>query len=138
MAALRAKRPGVTILTICVTAACALAFGWGLTLAQGDASAGSALITLDQYDHGTGPVTFIHEDHGSSGASTPSCRSCHHTSNLGETPPACGECHVSHPSDDTPSILAAFHLQCVGCHVREIGDGNVSVEVTCGSCHRSD
>jgi len=128
----------MTIPTICVVVTAALAFGWALTLAQGDAGAGSALITLDQYDRGTGPVTFIHEDHGSTGASTPSCRTCHHTSNLGETPPACGECHISHPNDDTSSTLAAFHLSCVGCHVEEIKNGNTMVEITCESCHRSD
>jgi len=128
----------MTILTMFIAVTAALAFGWVVTLAQGDVGAGSALITLDQYDRGTGPVTFIHEDHGSSGASAPSCRTCHHTSSLGETPPACGECHVSHPDDDTPSTLAAFHLLCVECHVREIRDGNNSVELTCESCHRSD
>ena len=138
MATERAKRPGMMILTICAVVTCALAFGWVLTLAQGDAGAGSALITLDQYDRGTGPVTFIHEDHGSSGTTVPSCRTCHHTSVLGETPPACGECHVSHPDDDTPSTLAAFHIKCVGCHVGEIAGGNISVKITCESCHRAD
>jgi len=132
------KKTGVSILTICVVVISALAFGWVLTLAQGDAGAGSALITLDQYDRGTGPVTFIHENHGSSGTSNPSCRTCHHTSNLGETPPACGECHVSHPSDDTPSSLSAFHLLCVDCHVREIAGGSNTVKITCESCHRSE
>ncbi|MBN1881487.1 MAG: cytochrome c3 family protein [Deltaproteobacteria bacterium] len=138
MAPSRTKKSGVTTLTIGIVIAAAIAFGWALTLAQGDAGSGSALITLDEYDRGTGPVTFIHEEHGATGTSPPSCRMCHHTSNLGETPPACGECHVSHPNDDTPSTLAAFHLSCVGCHVREIKEGNSSVEITCTSCHRSD
>ncbi len=63
------------------------------------------------------------------------CQGCHHHSPIGAKPPRCEHCH-SAEFDKTnplkPGLLAAYHLQCLGCHkVMEIEEPK-----DCAGCHR--
>ena len=100
---------------------------------------GPDVITLKDYDMGSGPVTFTHIDHGNTGEVGATCWDCHHKVVKGTTPGKCSECHKSNESDDgTPSYIHAFHRQCIGCHTEEIKQGNSEVLITCDSCHIPD
>ncbi len=60
------------------------------------------------------------------------CAGCHHHSPVGKRPPPCRECHAGEPRPavDQPGLMAAYHRQCLGCHVR------MGVKKTgCTDCH---
>jgi hypothetical protein len=48
------------------------------------------------------------------------CAGCHHHSPVGSRPPACRSCHSAsaEPTSDQPGLKAAYHRQCLGCHIR--------------------
>jgi len=54
--------------------------------------------------------------HGTVGAM---CAGCHHHSQAGERSPRCAECHgeTAAATIDKPSLKAAYHRQCIGCHI---------------------
>ena len=46
------------------------------------------------------------------------CATCHHRSPLSLTPPKCGSCHtkeIDKANPGRPNLMAAYHLQCMGC-----------------------
>jgi hypothetical protein len=47
------------------------------------------------------------------------CSGCHHNSPAGTRPPPCRACHAetADPVRDRPGLKAAYHRQCVGCHI---------------------
>jgi hypothetical protein len=47
------------------------------------------------------------------------CQGCHHRSPASKTPPRCGNCHpaVETTAAARPTLKAAYHNQCMGCHV---------------------
>ena len=62
------------------------------------------------------------------------CMGCHHNSPVEpkSSPPACVNCHK--PTFDSqdlsrPRLVAAYHLQCLGCHEK------MNLEQTCTACH---
>jgi|LQYC01.1.fsa_nt_gi hypothetical protein len=62
------------------------------------------------------------------------CMGCHHNSPMESksSPPACGNCHK--PTSDAedlskPRLVAAYHLQCMGCHEK------MKLEQKCTVCH---
>ena len=62
------------------------------------------------------------------------CRGCHHYSPVEpkSNPPACGTCHrLTAGSVDLnkPRLVAAYHLQCLGCHKK------MNLEHKCTTCH---
>lgn len=63
------------------------------------------------------------------------CRGCHHYSSAEQTekPPSCRSCHTIdfNPYDlGRPRLIAAYHLQCMGCHEKMGMD-----VMDCTSCH---
>nr|19HC_A Chain A, PROTEIN (NINE-HAEM CYTOCHROME C) [Desulfovibrio desulfuricans]19HC_B Chain B, PROTEIN (NINE-HAEM CYTOCHROME C) [Desulfovibrio desulfuricans] len=47
------------------------------------------------------------------------CATCHHRSPLSLTPPKCGSCHtkeIDAADPGRPNLMAAYHLECMGCH----------------------
>ena len=47
------------------------------------------------------------------------CSGCHHRSPVGTRPPPCRACHAEAGdlAHDRPGLKAAYHRQCVGCHI---------------------
>jgi len=77
------------------------------------------------------------------------CQGCHHNSPATKTPPRCGNCHpaVESPvASPRPALKAAYHNQCMGCHVAMGIDGKVVDKVSgakpvpaatdCTGCHK--
>jgi len=64
------------------------------------------------------------------------CRGCHHNSPATEKPPRCGNCH-GRPFDENdpgkPGLMAAYHIQCMGCH--EAMKIEKPVAADCTGCH---
>jgi hypothetical protein len=47
------------------------------------------------------------------------CKGCHHNSPAAKKPPQCANCHgktFDEKDPFKPGIMAAYHLQCIGCH----------------------
>jgi len=62
------------------------------------------------------------------------CMGCHHHSPVEpkSSPPTCGNCHKATPDFDDlgkPRLMAAYHLQCLGCHQK------MNLEQNCTVCH---
>ncbi len=60
------------------------------------------------------------------------CAGCHHNSPVGLRPPPCRSCHGSDHgiTVDRPELKAAYHRQCVGCHIA------MAIEKQgCDDCH---
>jgi hypothetical protein len=60
------------------------------------------------------------------------CVGCHHHSPAGARPPPCRSCHsqAADATRDRPGLKAAYHRQCLGCHI----DMGVSKQ-GCTDCH---
>lgn len=66
------------------------------------------------------------------------CATCHHRSPLSLTPPKCGSCHtkeIDKANPGRPNLMAAYHLQCMGCHKGM----NVARprDTDCTTCHKA-
>ena len=66
------------------------------------------------------------------------CATCHHRSPLSLTPPKCGSCHakeIDKVNPGRPNLMAAYHLQCMGCHKGM----NVARprDTDCTTCHKA-
>ncbi len=64
------------------------------------------------------------------------CAACHHQSPPSKTPPKCVNCHsptMSMETPDRPALKAAYHLQCMGCHVAM--EAGAPDNTSCTSCH---
>ncbi len=65
------------------------------------------------------------------------CQSCHHHSPAAKKPPACASCHAQ-PFDaknpGKPGLMAAYHLQCMGCHENMKIERPVATH--CTGCHK--
>ncbi|MDJ0762109.1 MAG: cytochrome c3 family protein [Myxococcota bacterium] len=61
------------------------------------------------------------------------CAGCHHHSPLEARPRPCKACHGStaEPAKDKPGLKAAYHRQCMGCHV----EMNIQQAMGCTDCH---
>jgi hypothetical protein len=59
------------------------------------------------------------------------CAGCHHHSPVGQRPPPCRSCHgaTAVPGKDRPALQAAYHRQCMGCHVA------MGLKQGCTDCH---
>ncbi len=101
------------------------------------------------------PVQFEHADHieklMESGEQLPlagpfhsgsafTCIACHHESEVTEENESCTSCHVEQEGprdlDEPVGAVAAYHRQCVGCHVRmdaRTEEGDHTIE--CIDCH---
>lgn len=62
------------------------------------------------------------------------CGGCHHRSPAGMRPTPCRSCHgeMAEPLSDRPGLKAAYHRQCMGCHI-EMGIDKQG----CEDCHTS-
>jgi len=60
------------------------------------------------------------------------CAGCHHHSPAGERPPRCSACHgeAAAATKDKPDLKAAYHRQCIGCHI----EMNIQKQ-GCTDCH---
>lgn len=130
------KAPGVGRIPV-IIASTLLFFAAGVAVhsSAAETAAVADSISLSPYSRTAGPVTFIHKLHGSTGASTPSCSDCHHTTARDQVPQKCSECHL--PLDDAaaPTDTVAFHKLCIGCHKTEIEQSNKRLSLACDSCH---
>lgn len=66
------------------------------------------------------------------------CATCHHRSPLSLTPPKCGSCHtkeVDKANPGRPNLMAAYHLQCMGCHKGM--DVARPRDTDCTTCHKA-
>ena len=66
------------------------------------------------------------------GATERMCGGCHHHSPAGTRPPPCRSCHseVADTTRDKPGLKAAYHRQCMGCHI------DMGIEKQgCTDCH---
>jgi mono/diheme cytochrome c family protein len=62
------------------------------------------------------------------------CQGCHHHSPASDKPPQCVNCHGKQwdvKTSSMPGILAAYHLQCMGCHKQM----NIEKPAECIACH---
>ncbi len=62
------------------------------------------------------------------------CQGCHHHSPASDKPPQCANCHGKQWDEKNPSspgILAAYHLQCLGCHKKM----KIEKPAECIECH---
>jgi len=66
------------------------------------------------------------------------CQGCHHNSPASTKPPKCISCHGK-PFDERdpmkPGLMAAYHVQCMGCH-KDMGIER-PVATNCTACHRA-
>ena len=66
------------------------------------------------------------------------CATCHHRSPLSLTPPKCGSCHtkeIDKANPGRPNLMAAYHLQCMGCHKGM--DVARPRDTDCTTCHKA-
>ena len=66
------------------------------------------------------------------------CATCHHRSPLSLTPPKCGSCHtkeIDTANPGRPNLMAAYHLQCMGCHKGM--DVARPRDTDCTTCHKA-
>jgi hypothetical protein len=66
------------------------------------------------------------------GATETMCDGCHHHTPAGTRPPPCRSCHseVADATRDKPGLKAAYHRQCMGCHI------DMGIEKQgCTDCH---
>lgn len=65
------------------------------------------------------------------------CQGCHHNSPPSKTPPNCRTCHDQRSQEGRlgrPGLLAAYHLQCMGCHTQMKLEKPAATD--CYSCHK--
>jgi hypothetical protein len=87
------------------------------------------ITTLLGYIEGSKVATLMH------GTRYLVCQGCHHQTPGSAQPPLCGSCHSKQFNEKNlymPRLLAAYHLQCMGCH-KEMGIKNLS---GCTDCHK--
>lgn len=65
------------------------------------------------------------------------CVTCHHNSPASAMPPKCSSCHSKNIDRDDPAmpnLMAAYHLQCMGCHT----DMKIARprNTDCATCHK--
>ncbi len=76
-------------------------------------------------------ANYFHHDKGTL------CQGCHHNSPATKNPPKCGSCHgrpFNEKDPFKPGLMAAYHRQCMECHL-EMGIQK-PVATNCTACHR--
>ena len=82
-------------------------------------------------------VTFPHLTH----EDLIDCSECHHDydesgENIGGDGGYCADCHSAEVGDNPVPLLDAMHMQCLGCHAKEItASDNKNIPQMCGQCH---
>jgi len=90
------------------------------------------IIVINELQNIYEPVNFTHQAHAMMSLMGKGCTSCHHHTPPGRDHPPCKECHDSVANKEhlkIQSLKAAYHQQCLTCHVEWGGTKN------CDVCH---
>ena len=89
-------------------------------------------IVINELENIYEPVNFSHKGHAEMSLMGGGCTACHHHTPPGKDHPACNNCHDPDANKEhlrIQSLKAAYHQQCLTCHVEWGGTRN------CNVCH---
>ena len=96
-----------------------------------------ALNSLELGEHQRPIVRFAHEKH----AEQIGCNACHHdydeygVNTNEDEGQRCAECHSLTAGTNPIPLKRAYHLQCKGCHQKQVKNNESTGPMMCGQCH---
>jgi hypothetical protein len=119
-----------------VLLAISLMFGWLLSV--GYSQEDMLAIDTSFFEEPRRPPSVFEHDAHNENAGLEECSECHHLYEDGQLlegesseDQRCADCHGIEPEGSQPGLMKAFHMNCKGCHQKEMAG-----PIMCGECHK--